>query len=312
MNRMDSGLGIDCDVETVDKNSSTLPAQHGHPVSSLSLRDPQSTGGKESCRPAPKRTRRHRDSSSAPRRKSTTTSSSEASNKSRGRGNGSKPSSRRTSCTLVDPSRPARHYRIKSTQTTSSINRDVDDVLALHFRSCSLFQNVQNQSALANTTVSERQLSDGEVSPTHIYPVAGHVPHASGTDDALPEAGSQQEPKDKVATTTTIHWTSPATRRREYETMDKAHSGIRGAIRKVIPNFCLPGPPPPKFYDENQSDTGSVRRYRMDIPEDEEEMNDVDEKNAPGVHTQSSCPVATHIKQGASTHTRPRRRWGCF
>ncbi|PVH97211.1 hypothetical protein DM02DRAFT_674280 [Periconia macrospinosa] len=89
-----------------------------------------------------------------PRRESvTSTTSSSSTNKSRKRNPGSLPSSRRTSCTIVDPSRPARHYRIRSTQTCPTVNGDIDDVLALHFRSCSLFQNpsYQQSSSLPNS-----------------------------------------------------------------------------------------------------------------------------------------------------------------
>ena len=51
------------------------------------------------------------------RQQSTTSSSENSKSRSQSRGHGSKPSSRRTSCTIVDPSRPARHYRMKSHQT---------------------------------------------------------------------------------------------------------------------------------------------------------------------------------------------------
>jgi hypothetical protein len=96
---------------------------------------------------------------SRPLRQQSTTSSSENSNgRSRSRGHGSKPSSRRTSCTIVDPSRPARHYRMKSFQTpATTTGQDVDDVLALHFRSCSIFTNPSYHSnpGLPSPTLSQ-------------------------------------------------------------------------------------------------------------------------------------------------------------
>lgn len=197
-------------------------------------------------------------------KRSTTAPSEDSVTRSRGHGHGSKPSSRRTSCTVVDPSRPARHYRIKSSQTLpTATTQDVDDVLALHFRSCSLFQNpsIHTHSALPSPSLSQAgrfefpspasrfSIDEAEVPEEHVMPKH---------DEDMIEAAKHLN--------TTIHWTSPTTRMRDYKRIDKANSGFRGLLNKVIPR-CVSGPPE-KFYEKDQSDTGSVRRYRLDEADD--------------------------------------------
>lgn len=214
---------------------------------------------------------------SKPTRQRSIASSSENSNY-RSRGNGSKPSSRRTSVTIVDPSRPTRHYRIKSSQTVPTTNQDIDDVLALHFRSCSLFQNpsYQSHSALPSPTNSGYEAADTESAwaRTSDPATANTTPQAPATDGIAVAGGSLSTRHSDESLTvekrdTTMDWMSPSTRRREYERIDKANSGFRGFIRKLIPR-CVSGPPPPRFYEKDQSDVGSVRRYRMDDTSDHE------------------------------------------
>jgi hypothetical protein len=106
-------------------------------------------------------------------------------------------------------------------------------------------------------------------------------------------------------TDTTMHWMSPSTRQREYEKIDKANSGIRGLIRKIVPR-CVSGPPPPRFHEEDKSDVGSVRRYRMDFSEDDE----VDEKNTTLIR-QRSRKLESARRNTAHTNTK-KKLWGCF
>lgn len=198
----------------------------------------------------------------------------------------------------------------------SSVNNDVDDALALHFRSCTLFQNPKYQSNQPNIH-SEQPMTEAQVSPTQIYPVLNFAPDAAAKKShLLPDGSPQSQSEEGVEAATTIHWNSPSTRRRQYEKMDKAHSGVRGLVRKVFPNCCLPGPPPPKFYDDKKSDTGSVRRFRMDLPDDDEDDEDLkadSEKMTALSHNENTMRVTTKSKAVTpSTHSKPRRRWGCF
>jgi hypothetical protein len=69
------------------------------------------------------------------------------------------------------------------------------------------------------------------------------------------------------------YWTSDRTRRLEYAAIDAASQGIRGFVNKLIPECMLS-----KEFKRTRfcrgdegSDAGSVRRYRLDLPADEEE-----------------------------------------
>jgi hypothetical protein len=210
--------------------------------------------------------------------------------RSKGRGHDSKLSSRRTSCTIVDPSRPARHYRVKSTHTVSPSSQEVDDVLALHFRSCSLFSNpsYQANSALPSPTLSNHEhLGFPNAAPRFsIDELAMAEEHVS-----LQETESARIP----IPATTTHWTSPSTRKRDYERIDRQNTGLRGLVRRVVPR-CVSGPPE-KFYEKDQSDAGSVRRYRLDVIE-----SHINEKEL------------TRLKMQSSQSQRPKlkSRWTCF
>ncbi|KAJ8111064.1 hypothetical protein OPT61_g6247 [Boeremia exigua] len=211
--------------------------------------------------------------------------------RSKGRGHDSKLSSRRTSCTIVDPSRPSRHYRVKSTHTTSPASQDVDDVLALHFRSCSLFSNpsYQTNSALPSPTLSHQDNSS--------FPSA--APRFSMDEMAMVEehVSLQEIESTRVPVpATTIHWTSPSTRKRDYERIDRQNTGFRGLIRRVLPR-CVSSPPE-KFYEKDESDAGSVRRYRLDITESH--MNEKADM--------TRCPT----QRSQSQRPKLKTRWTCF
>jgi hypothetical protein len=221
--------------------------------------------------------------------RSKTTSSRASTTRSRGRAHGSKPSSRRTSCTIVDPSR-SRHYRIQSSHTVpTATSQDIDDVYALHHRSYSLFQNpsLHTTSGLPSPTLSEDHKLGfpspvGRFSTDEVY---AHDEHD------LPK---KSEDTTAETTATITHWTSPCTRRREYERIDRANSGVRGFFNKVMPR-CVSGPQE-KFYEKDKSDAGSVRRYRMD-----DEDNTAEEKK----FARSQIP---HLKKPSS----PKKKWICF
>ena len=66
-----------------------------------------------------------------------------------------------------------------------------------------------------------------------------------------------------------IDWTSPATRRREYEEIDRSRRGIRGIWRKMSPRWCQRNRRLSFHNEQDGSDGGSVRRYRVPIPDEE-------------------------------------------
>ncbi|KAF2134498.1 hypothetical protein P153DRAFT_3082 [Dothidotthia symphoricarpi CBS 119687] len=229
------------------------------------------------------------------RRTSNTPSSENSLSRSKGQGHGSKPSSRRTSCTIVDPSRPARHYRIASSQAVATAtSQDIDDPLALHFRSCSLFSNpsYRTYSGLPSPEISQTD------NPT--FPSA--VPRFSSDSMTVIKENIAPKQTEEIipviaSPDTTMNWLSPCTRQREYKRIDKANTGFRGLIRRVVPR-CVSSPPE-RFYEKDQSDIGSVRRYRMDDPDD-----DVNEKD--------TVLLGSDNMERPATARSSAKKWTCF
>jgi hypothetical protein len=61
---------------------------------------------------------------------------------------------------------------------------------------------------------------------------------------------------------TVISWTTAETRKREYQKIDQAHSGLRGLWKKLTPKWCHGRNARRKFF-EGKCDGESVRRYRV-------------------------------------------------
>ncbi|KAF2196036.1 hypothetical protein GQ43DRAFT_281382 [Delitschia confertaspora ATCC 74209] len=227
-------------------------------------------------------------------RRQSVTSSEQSSTQRRKTHTGSKLSSRKAA-TMIDPSRPTRHYRVRSSQTVPTASRDVDDVLALHFRSCSIFQNSAYSSAPHPSITGTGTAS--------LAPQPGLDPATNSMQHA---ASPTEESTNTVELpNTVIHWTSPTTRRREYEKIDRSNSGMRCLIRRITPK-CVSGPPPPRFYEEDKDDAGSVRRYRMDLAESEDEEEEPDEKS-----TSSLRPI-DQGKRKSTNKNEEERKWFCF
>ncbi|KAJ5151107.1 uncharacterized protein N7482_010359 [Penicillium canariense] len=71
---------------------------------------------------------------------------------------------------------------------------------------------------------------------------------------------------------TVMEWTSPSTRRLEYEKIDRASRGVRGLWRRVAPRWCQKRDSRTPFFEEGKTGReGSVRRFRMDLPDESEE-----------------------------------------
>lgn len=65
---------------------------------------------------------------------------------------------------------------------------------------------------------------------------------------------------------TTHYWTSDSTRRLEYEAIDAASRGVKGWFRRHLVPDCFT--PRHVAFDD---DSGSVRRYRLELEEDDHE-----------------------------------------
>lgn len=87
-----------------------------------------------------------------------------------------------------------------------------------------------------------------------------------------------QDPEDVAAPppppppATCQYWTSDSTRRLEYAAIDAASRGVRGFFIKLVPDCILPpSSRRTKFHcDDEASDAGSVRRYRLALPEEKD------------------------------------------
>ncbi|KAF2495721.1 hypothetical protein BU16DRAFT_397833 [Lophium mytilinum] len=177
---------------------------------------------------------------------STSTTTSATAPKSRHR---SRPSSHKSTrhTLVIHQARP----KLRGSQTMPPLpTRDVDDVLALHHRSCTLFRSFSTAGAAAPPTT-------GMVSASAV---------------SLARSANEDAENLQVAPTT-IHWTSPSTRRREYAEIDRSCRGLRGLLGKLRGA----GSKPARFYDDAASDKGSVRRYRMDLPEEDEDEDEAED-----------------------------------
>lgn len=73
---------------------------------------------------------------------------------------------------------------------------------------------------------------------------------------------------------TPIDWKGNAARRREYAEADRRKRGVIGLIRRL--GFCFVGD---EFWEEKKGRVrirkgGSVRRYRLDLPDDDDDDDD--------------------------------------
>ncbi|EFY89193.1 hypothetical protein J3458_000805 [Metarhizium acridum] len=82
----------------------------------------------------------------------------------------------------------------------------------------------------------------------------------------LAETASRAEPSPHLPPPTTHYWTSDSTRRIEYAAIDAASRGIKGWIRRHLVPDCFT--PRHVAFDD---DSGSVRRYRLELEEEQDE-----------------------------------------
>ncbi|KAL4820087.1 hypothetical protein BDW67DRAFT_181172 [Aspergillus spinulosporus] len=190
-------------------------------------------------------------------------------------------SHRRTiTTTSLTPSRP-----------DSPVRRE--NLIALHRESCRLFQDnnlvstpatVTRQSSFSSSPpYTPRQARTySNVSSPPVTPILER--HHSSTlrhsySSCNTHANHETVPVSRVEVNlstetkpTIIEWTSPSTRRREYKEIDRASSGVRGLWRRVAPRWCQFGDKRVPFFEEGKDGKanyeGSVRRFRMDLPDE--------------------------------------------
>ncbi|RJE26258.1 hypothetical protein PHISCL_01416 [Aspergillus sclerotialis] len=147
----------------------------------------------------------------------------------------------------------------------------------------------------------ERESLDGSPRRTH------QPSHVSGYES---NAGT----RSRQTSATVIDWTSPSTRRREYAKIDRASSGFRGLWRRVAPKWCQGADRRTPFFEEGKNGKanyeGSVRRFRMDIPEETEPEATVD---PPHQHFKVLRRKLSGVKADArQKYGKKRRRLQCI
>ena len=96
---------------------------------------------------------------------------------------------------------------------------------------------------------------------------------STGRDDlsAFPygdpaDPAHDQQPGSPTSPQTTYYWTSDRTRRLEYAAIDAASRGVKGWMMRHMPDCFVPKEQRRVGFDD---DTGSVRRYRLDLETEE-------------------------------------------
>ncbi|KAH6678715.1 hypothetical protein B0J14DRAFT_473623 [Halenospora varia] len=107
-----------------------------------------------------------------------------------------------------------------------------------------------------------------------------HFPTFDPIASSHPPSGQAQEemselevdtPRHHPPPATTQYWTSDSTRRLEYAAIDAAGKGVKGFLIRCVPDCILPVEKRrTRFCGENgiDEDCGSVRRYRLTLPEE--------------------------------------------
>ncbi|EGR49110.1 uncharacterized protein TRIREDRAFT_121597 [Trichoderma reesei QM6a] len=115
--------------------------------------------------------------------------------------------------------------------------------------------------ATTQTSISYLPRTVDATFPTVYYPF--QAPELAEVTETSQEAQNVFVPPQ-----TTHYWTSDRTRRLEYAAIDAAGKGVKGWIRKNLLPDCFAGKNRHVAFDD---DTGSVRRYRLDLEDEPEE-----------------------------------------
>jgi hypothetical protein len=105
----------------------------------------------------------------------------------------------------------------------------------------------------------------------HTIPDAQAGPHQFFHFPTLHDRALNPEPEalPPPPPATVHYWTSDSTRRLEYAAIDAANRGVRGFFIRLVPDCVLSeAARRTKFHDDDDSDAGSVRRYRLVLPEE--------------------------------------------
>lgn len=97
-------------------------------------------------------------------------------------------------------------------------------------------------------------------------PAQSSSPAVPAPIPAQPLELEPESPSESLPPQSTHYWTSDRTRRLEYAAIDAAHRGLKGWVRRhLVPGCFLPKEKGHVAFDD---DTGSVRRYRLELDEE--------------------------------------------
>lgn len=135
---------------------------------------------------------------------------------------------------------------------------------------------------------TQSQDPNSDIAPVSLHLDTLNTDHHSEKPKSSSSATAHHEPSYPTVDTpvsyfppqTTHYWTSDRTRRLEYAAIDAASRGVRGwVMRNCVPECFVPKERRRVCFDD---DTGSVRRYRLDLeiecPEDSVPPSPVGEK----------------------------------
>lgn len=175
-------------------------------------------------------------------------------------------SSRKSSVTSRDKeSNTAAAHRTVSTRYGRACT---EDALAFYRQSVELFSPSSNTP---NPPPTLGLASRGHTSAT-IIPVSHTSRHRqTASQQSIDQTDLEtlwQGPYEyeNFVPASSIDWTYPSTRQREYKKIDKSCRGLRGLWRRLTPRWCHGKRRHLDFFREGDKrcDTGSVRRYRID------------------------------------------------
>lgn len=209
------------------------------------------------------------------------------------------------------PSRRSVSERPKQAQMTSrttpsrssstAYNRDHrDSPFVVHRRGKELFGSLEGTLAAFQTVSTECQeplLTSSLSALPNLSKCSTLEEHGASL---VCEFLEKEEGTASYTPATIIDWTSPSTRRREYDEIDRSCQGIRGLWRRLAPRWCRRNSRLIFYNSDNDSDAGSVRRYRLDIPKIPDQKN----------HTDADIRVQEkEVRPGLN---RSKTSWTCF
>ncbi|KAF8471261.1 hypothetical protein BDZ91DRAFT_781047 [Kalaharituber pfeilii] len=120
------------------------------------------------------------------------------------------------------------------------------------------------------------------LAPSPTVPSTAQSGSVGGADDGTGYPLSLVENDPMIPGNTVIDWKTNASRRREYEEADRRRRGLWGWVRRRIRSLCCVKDHS-EFWEAGPDgqvkggDEGSVRRYRLVLPEEKEELADREE-----------------------------------